>query len=251
MSPLAQRIFRRGLDTSGGKSPAVMLMAQATCFDVSSVARLIEQTVVTLATTGSPGDPAYQHGGLLFGPDEVVWIEELREGKRCGAYVHHIEDQLCYSYFQGDSGPLVGLLQISPDGETFVIHLDIGVHPGRSEELHSMNSFIGGWIAASLMLINAPHGVKRTPGATVHKGLQRQARRAGLGALRPATVIELDPEAGLVPGMTGPSSGVRKAFHFCRSHLRMLHDGRRLRIRAHWRGDPALGVCQASYKVAA
>jgi len=45
--------------------------------------------------------------------------------------------------------------------------------------------------------------------------------------------------------------GTPKAFHFCRGHVRRLSSGVVTRVRAHWRGDPSLGVCQADYRVAA
>jgi hypothetical protein len=64
-------------------------------------------------------------------------------------------------------------------------------------------------------------------------------------------VLEVTPpsEAGaLDPGeahLTG-----RRALHFCRQHLR-IRGGRLELVKAHWRGDAAIGIKQSRYRVAA
>jgi hypothetical protein len=41
-----------------------------------------------------------------------------------------------------------------------------------------------------------------------------------------------------------------KCLHFCRSHLR-VRNGRLEQVKAHWRGNPSLGIKQTRYKLVA
>lgn len=105
---------------------------------------------------------------------------------------------------------------------------------------------------ALLSIINSPKIIDRStnkPSSGLQKRLERKAGKSA--GLLPWHEILLDvrpppdPEQHDVgeARLTGP-----KAFHFCRSFLR-IRLGRLERVRAHWRGDPALGVSQASYRV--
>lgn len=109
---------------------------------------------------------------------------------------------------------------------------------------------------ACLAMINTPNVVGRRVNRA-HVGLQKrlaaQPGAAHVGALRPWTEIILDvteppDSAGAGAGAAQRMSG-RKALHFCRSHLR-IQNGRLTKVRAHWRGDAALGIVQSRYKVA-
>jgi hypothetical protein len=106
---------------------------------------------------------------------------------------------------------------------------------------------------ALLSIINSPKIIDRStnkPPSGLQKLLARKAGGVGAGLL-PWHEIFLDvrppPDTGDHDGdgtrLTGP-----KAFHFCRSFIR-IRLGKLERVRAHWRGDPALGVSQASYRV--
>lgn len=109
---------------------------------------------------------------------------------------------------------------------------------------------------ACLAMINTPSVVGRRVNRA-HAGLQK--RLASLrgsphgGALRPWTEIVLEvtePRDGAgADACAAERMSGRKALHFCRSHLR-IQNGRLTRVRAHWRGDAALGIVQSRYKVA-
>lgn len=108
------------------------------------------------------------------------------------------------------------------------------------------------WLYAALSIINSPKIVDQTT-RRASSGLQKRlARKAGAPfELLPWHEILLDVtpppggerQAGDGERLTGP-----KALHFCRAFLR-IRLGRLERVRAHWRGDPTLGLSQASYRV--
>ena len=106
---------------------------------------------------------------------------------------------------------------------------------------------------ALLSIINSPKIIDRS----THKpssGLgKRIERKTGVSAgLLPWHEIFLDvhppPDIGQHEADEGGRLTGPKAFHFCRSFIR-IRLGKLERVRAHWRGDPALGVSQASYRV--
>lgn len=107
------------------------------------------------------------------------------------------------------------------------------------------------WLYAALAIINSPKIVDRST-RPPSSGLQKRlARRFGAPfQLLPWHEIFLDirpPTTGEERGEGGRLTGP-KALHFCRSFLR-IRLGKLERVRAHWRGDPALGLSQASYRV--
>jgi len=105
---------------------------------------------------------------------------------------------------------------------------------------------------ALLSIINSPKIIDRS----THKpssGLQKLLRRSAGKPfeLLPWHEILLDvrpPPDGEDHGGNGERLTGPKAFHFCRSFIR-IRLGKLERVRAHWRGDPSLGVSQASYRV--
>jgi len=108
------------------------------------------------------------------------------------------------------------------------------------------------WLYSVLSIINSPKIIDRSthkPSSGLQKRLNRKARTPF--ELLPWHEIFLDvrpppdgsDHAGSGERLTGP-----KAFHFCRSFIR-IRLGKLEHVRAHWRGDPALGVSQASYRV--
>lgn len=250
MTPLAQRLLRLFLK----QNPALAgYLAQAACFDVSPVRLLAERTAAELRGTTSgveTEDPEMEHGGLLFTPSEFTWIEQRgHDGRLVGALVQAVDDQIGYTGFmETGEAAISGFLELQPDGEHFVVRRDLRF-PARDANDERVSAVYGGWIASCLLLINAPRGVERATSAP-HKGLARDVRRAGLGELKPAHTIRLSTAAGEIGDDSGaPTGGSPKVFHFCRSHVRRLSGGRTTRVRAHWRGDPALGIGDGDYRV--
>lgn len=251
MTPLAQAVMRSALKLPN-KTFAKML-AKCTCFDMTDVMPLIERTARELigTTTEATSDkPMMEHGGLLFTPSEFTWLEQRPGGDRnTGVLVHAIEDQIAYTVLNPAGEVIVqGFIELQPDDEHFSVHLDMR-WPHQDARTQARSANAGGWTAASLLLINAPHGVERqtTP---AHRGLERDVRNiVGVPSLKPSHVIRLSMTPGEIGEPATARGGAPKAFHFCRSHVRRLAGGRTARVRAHWRGDPSLGVGNATYKV--
>ncbi len=112
---------------------------------------------------------------------------------------------------------------------------------------------------SGLLRGSCAHCRERLAGApsSVHAGLQRDLARA-LGKppgpfLRPWTEVVLDvsppasPDGAADPAEPRPSGG--HALHLYRAHLRLRGGGVEF-VRPHWRGDPAHGVAQRTYRLA-
>lgn len=252
MTPLAQQTLRRAM--AARQHTFAMGLAEAACFDLSQVGAIVSATMTELGRT-HPDDPMAEHGGLLFAPSRFTWIEQ-RDGRlRQGAIIDAVEDQLAYIAINQAGDHISGFLELQPDGEHFVVRIDKRAFPnGYDQQTEELNGVMGHWVAAALLLINAPRGVERRPIPT-HKGLQREVRHVlGPVKLQPAHVIRLsakpsppDPRDSEVD--VAGESGRGKAFHFCRSHKRVLASGVTTRVRAHWKGDPSLGVSQGTYQL--
>ena len=238
MTPLALNLFRQAI--SEGDTSVARTVASMTCFDVTAVYDGVVETAYSLMANSPPSDIA--HGGLLFLPAESVWIEVRTPHLKMYSILYGEPGRIGYSTFhdttQFGRGKVVGCLVVGED--TFAMGADGSDSPADRVVV------IGLSVAASLLLINAPRGViahTRPP----HKGVIREAKASGIYDLRPYHTIHLDKKSGPVGGAGG--SAAKKAFHFCRSHVRHLPGGVTTRVRAHWRGDPALGVCRGDYVV--
>jgi hypothetical protein len=105
-----------------------------------------------------------------------------------------------------------------------------------------------------LALINTPRIIGRRQHMP-HKSLEAKLSRLGFAAgkyplhawneirLEVGIPRDLSDEASTEAHLTG-----RKALHFCRSHIR-IRLGRIEIVRAHWRGDAAVGIKRSRYKL--
>lgn len=238
-------------------NPLAQMIASAPTFDMTEVNDLVMATAAELISTVrevGTEKPLIEHGGLLVPPQTFSWFESRVGRERFGSLAHEVEDQICFfGYALDATGKLhktpQGYLELNADGEHFSVHMDMR-WPDQSPRAQHVNTTFGLWLAASLLLINAPRGVE-TANAPAHRGMERQARAAGLGPLADMHTVRLSLSAGHVGGMASEAGQSVKAFHFCRSHIRRLPSGELTRVRAHWRGDPAVGVHAPTYRVAA
>jgi hypothetical protein len=106
-----------------------------------------------------------------------------------------------------------------------------------------------------LAIINSPRIVGRRVHLP-HKGLARELAKASgvnIGPLhdwheikleihKPESIDDGEPHEATLTG--------RRALHFCRKHVR-IRLGKLEYVRAHWRGDPAIGIRRARYVVTA
>lgn len=104
-----------------------------------------------------------------------------------------------------------------------------------------------------LAFINTPDTIGRVSHPP-HKGLIKSAKRVGLTSVFPLhawTQIKLSVTAASddeADDATPQSLVGARAFHFCRSHLR-VQNGRLVHVRAHMRGDPSKGTKRSRYGV--
>lgn len=246
MTPFAQTLFRRA-SRIRGLEPLQVLLARAACFTFEGMNDLIRQTSTELADgIDASGQDLLQGdgAGLLVMPAGVAWFEHKVSGRRLGYLLQETEDEIGVMHMQEDQDDFL-LSFIKLDGERFSIHADTR-KGGQDDEVASGAALVA---AAFLTILNAPRGVERVP-VEAHRGFARDFRRSGFGELRDGHVVRID----LTPhddAKHGPMQGKGKAFHFCRSHRRLLPSGAYTRVRAHWRGDPALGINRSTYRVAA
>ena len=101
-------------------------------------------------------------------------------------------------------------------------------------------------------LINTP-GIVGMKQRTPHTGLARKLARIGVGSypLRAWSEVTVKTHTVVDDGEYESGATFRKCLHFVRAHRRHYRDGRESIVRAHWRGDPALGIKRTRYKVAA
>lgn len=222
MTPGAQRLFKDAatmaryphLRESG--VDLMEMLAKAVCFDLSAVDQLVGTTIANTRE---------EHGGLFVPPAETFVLES-----RCAEGVRLF---LC----QKIEGDILSIEVPGREGRALIVWSDEKferVSPKLPEASWVM------WVAAAVVLLNAPYGIERETKAP-HKGLARQVRHEGLGDLRPAYTVKLSLSAPPSEHLGG--EGSPKAFHFCRGHARTLASGAVTKVRAHWRGDPRLGIC--------
>jgi hypothetical protein len=243
MTPLALKTARQLLTSGGERSFLTQLLASA-CFDLSPVGGIVRETGQELLGTLA-AEHRLEHGGLLFAPAGSSWIEMMMPGlPRIGALVWSEENVI---WFESATRDVSGFLELDEDGEHFSSGRN-GAIKSTGPDYDMALGVLASFVASALLLINAPRGVERHA-SPPHKGLAREVRRAGFGELKPVHTIRLAKRSGHVGEPEPAGQGSPKAFHFCRSHLRKLPNGEITRIRAHWRGDPALGVRQGDYLV--
>jgi hypothetical protein len=101
---------------------------------------------------------------------------------------------------------------------------------------------------AAIAIINSPRVVNRVE-RQPHKSLARRVAHQEF-KVHPWHEIKLEvfkPRDCGEDGGEGWLTG-RRALHFCRAFIR-IRNGKLEHVRSHWRGDPSLGVRQASYRV--
>lgn len=118
MTPLALKLFRDPLVRA---QPMFRRhLAAAHCFEMTKVQPLMVHTSADLcATVNRTADcgPTMEHGGLLFAPAPVTWIEahfvsEHGSG-RMGALLHTVEEQIAFNAFQPGMNSLSGFWSCS------------------------------------------------------------------------------------------------------------------------------------------
>jgi hypothetical protein len=193
------------------------------------------------------------HGGLLVMPSEFVWLEWRQtddvtgERYRVGAMLKDCEDSITYEITSSIDHTVIfkGRIMYEADECAYVV-----VKQSQNDDVETceLAGLFGVIVVVYLLIINAPYGIDKEP-AAVHKVWAKEAKQRGF-TLKPYHYVRLSkkpPPSDLAKGQ-GPA--FHKAFHFVRGHLRRYQSGLKVMVKAHWRGDPRLGVCaMPDYKV--
>lgn len=119
------------------------------------------------------------------------------------------------------------------------------------ESFESTLMWVGSMALLELDILNEPSLVIMHEHAP-HKGLQKKLTRSADGhyPLKAWHEVRIRPGAPIVEDGVGHLTG-RKCLHFVRSHRRLYraYGGKEAVVKAHWRGDPALGIQRTRYKV--
>jgi hypothetical protein len=104
----------------------------------------------------------------------------------------------------------------------------------------------------ALDLINTP-GVVGMRQHAPHIGLAKKLAKIGTGSypLRAWSEVTIKANTIYDDGEYESGSTYHKCLHFVRAHHRHYKNGKLAVVRAHWRGDPALGIKRTRYRVSA
>lgn len=251
-TPYALRVMRKlskaavgpNLQRQERAKEAIKIMASSRCFDLNAVVPVLSQTMEELreSSTGT----WIPHSNLLFMPFDNVWLEFKNEEHDLGVLVQTATNgDLSFITFI-DKGDLVGLEgSITQNNDSFAIR----IFTGTLDDTAAIVGLSGLVVASALILINAPRGVDRQPVAFNRTLADKLKKKLDVPRLYDGYNIVLSTTPGDVSGSDGGGSSSPKMFHFCRSHLRKISDNKVVRVKAHWRGDPSLGVKKGDYKL--
>ncbi|TIV65184.1 MAG: hypothetical protein E5V86_12835 [Mesorhizobium sp.] len=241
MTPLAQRLVRQAIgdpsdETIPDRDGLGTYLLEAHCFEISEI---------WAAARELSEDPKFVPDDLTasFLPAPLTWLEfkffESRIGfliiEKDGGFRLLRAMAACRGRQPGDGSP--GRYDIIDRSE---------VKPGDESA----------FILTVLAMINTPKIIGRRQHMP-HRGLEKRllGKRPNIGKfpLKAWTEILLHitpPKDASADAATEAHLTGSKALHFCRAHLR-IRLGHLERVRAHWRGDPSLGIKRSRYKVAA
>jgi hypothetical protein len=257
------------------------VLPQCAMFEVSQVIELSNTVLRKIIHFEDDLFRGIDDDRLMFLPSPHTWIEwSYNHPIRCGAYLRPA--QVTHTMFQdtaeiatvfwlGERDPAyllsVGFLpmhgtvlrrphiEVSRRASFDLRHMLCGKTDLDRERFLEYVSSIVLDLYGHLAIINTPRLIRQRAHAP-HKGLQREITRAG-GKTRlqdwHEVLLEIDaPEHEGEDGKLEPAGRIvgRKCDHFVRSHVRRIRGGTlEIQVRAHRRGDPALGTSKTRYSV--
>jgi len=223
-------------------------------YDFTAVSDLVLETSNTLVVKQNLNNEM-SHGGLLHLPNGCFYVEIINNNSRFGLFLEGVAEKgggaFALRSVITESGAYFDMtgVGIAHNEDKYYLHVEKNLLPdGGVNNLRFNDALIlSNLVAACFIVLNAPYGIDLEP-APVHKGQAREAKRQNR-KLNPVTIIKLSktvkPERIVSSGRGSP-----KGFHFVRSHSRLVrYPDTYTTVKAHWRGDPALGIHRANYKV--
>lgn len=247
---LCQPVSRRQFEDYGRLGPS---LSSLHFFEISAVLPLATDLAQQFAGKGIPGN-------MAFLPADAVWIE-YREPSDNARYAMVLKSRgaeadlfivMSHPGRPPRTSHRVATIPLTSDSrfiEGWNVPPDFGQQPAVEHEI-AKKVFL---TYAALAIINTPRIIGRRQHMP-HAGLQRKLAAArgmvGKFPLRAWTEIILEVTPPVIddgePHEARLTGG--KALHFCRSHLRVRRGQLEL-VKAHWRGDPALGIKRSRYSV--
>lgn len=243
------RAFTKALafkETEARALESLDIFSRLKCFDITAVQSVIGETADELRKALK--ENWISHGGLLFLPAKDTWIEYNNGSGNVGFLLKAGEDGIDFSVLSKREtlrsiNGLSGKIIIS--GDLF----QVGANKGLDLTTRNTLAISGLIIVAALLLINAPRGVDRKKVSSNYT-LASQLKKLRRGPLlQEGYTITLSTIPGDVSGRIGHVNQSPRMFHFCRSHVRNLSEGKTTVVKAHWRGDPSLGIKKGDYKL--
>lgn len=272
MTPLAERIVRRCMnDLKDHNTPFwrehhrvyLKSMSDIHCFDLTQATELIGDLLDQLhEMEENSRNEIYKN--QVFLPAQKTWIEfrPPENNKRLGFLLignKEIDETMASMALVMDENYVeLGMLKLHDS--TFFAPEELKTVPnspfeGSEKELLQSYSSAVSILLKCLILINTPKIIGRitkSPNRRLEKLLIKQQPWIGSFPLHAWTEIRLHVKTP--PEMQGGEYEAhltgKKALHFCRQHLR-VRCGRLELVRAHWRGDPAIGIKRSRYLVTA
>lgn len=216
-------------------------LADMHCFECSEVLDLALE-IFNLAEDGFRIDPDF-----TFLPASKTWIEyKTADGPRVGHLLigEGVTPSQHYTFFEKQN--------------CWVNHGEFYLGDDARSIFNRADNFTRAYLAiilGCLALINTPKSIGRTqymPQRSLEKRLIKSRPRVGVFPLNAWTEIKLEarltPEEMSEAGLHEAHLTGRRAYHFCRSHLR-IRNGRLEFVKSHWRGDPSLGTKHSRYRI--
>ena len=236
---------------SGKLAQLTTALSDIHCFEVSACVDLMLDMLEHVVADWEPGKTEGLYADFAFLPAPKTWVEwrDARTGLRLAFLFEQVGDwratatMFCHKWAKpAGQISLTSPYQHSVDGKQIV--------PAWAHSTDNYAQDAMAFAHAFLPLLNSPHVVGRhshMPNRSLERKLVQQM--AGSFPLRAWTElklevnkpIEIDDGAPHEAHLTGS-----RAFHFVRKHLR-FKCGRLEYVKAHWRGDIALGVKQTRY----
>jgi hypothetical protein len=262
MTPLAKRIISQQKLLPAARRPPfknsdgfLSRLNDFHCFETTEIEPLRADLLNQLARMRQQNNH-HEIQKLIFLPAPRTWLEREAFGFRFGYLLDEWEDQTGFDLYGAvDTGAsMIGKIHKSDP---------FGIIPANEQSLRDFDPETGasytaghcGDVVSQIILINSPHIIgrrQRMPNWSLERKLTSKMGRGKFPLhawteikLEVGKPIEIDDGEPHEAHLTG-----KRALHFCRAHVR-IKQGRLEYVKSHWRGDPAIGIKQSRYKMAA